>query len=139
MINSFSQFGFRLNNELVIVGPMALFSRTVMSWNVSNYEEINEDSLSLFCLLEPKVDVLVIGIGDQSVTPDFSRKIMKFMKKFAINVEVLNTEQACATFNFLNSEGRMVAAAMIPPNHIKINEDDLMRRQSRQDLYVRED
>lgn len=27
MINSYSQFGFRLNNELVIVGPMALFSR----------------------------------------------------------------------------------------------------------------
>lgn len=110
-----------------------------MSWNVSNYEEINEQSLSLFCLLEPKVDVLVIGIGDQSVTPAFSKQIMKFMQKFAINVEVLNTEQACATFNFLNAEGRMVAAAMIPPNHIKINEDDLMRRQSRQDLYAREE
>lgn len=27
MINSYSQFGFRLNNELVIVGPMAIFSR----------------------------------------------------------------------------------------------------------------
>lgn len=110
-----------------------------MSWNVANFDEINEESLSLFCMLEPKVDVLVIGIGDQSVTPAFSRKIMKFMQKFAINVEVLNTEQACATFNFLNAEGRMVAAAMIPPNHIKINEDDLMRRQTRQDLYAREE
>lgn len=110
-----------------------------MSWNVSNYEEINEESLSLFCMLEPKIDVLVIGIGDQSVTIDFSRKIIKFMQKFAINVEVLNTEQACATFNFLNAEGRMIAAAMIPPNHIKINEDDLMRRQSRQDLYTLKD
>lgn len=27
MINSYSQFGFRLNNELKIVGPLAIFPR----------------------------------------------------------------------------------------------------------------
>jgi NADH dehydrogenase [ubiquinone] 1 alpha subcomplex assembly factor 3 len=83
--------------------------------------------LSLFTVLEPKVDVLVIGIGDQSVTPELSQKLVKFMKRYDINVEVLPTEQACTTFNFLNSEGRMAAAAMIPPLVLQISEEDYAR------------
>lgn len=47
------------------------------------------------------------------------------MQKYGINVEVLGTEQACATFNFLNAEGRMVGGALLPPNHMSINENDL--------------
>lgn len=31
MINSYSQYGFRLNNELRVVGPMAIFPRLVVS------------------------------------------------------------------------------------------------------------
>ena len=101
----------------------------MLSWNISDYEEINEKTLSLFCVLEPKIDVLVIGIGDQPLTPKFSKNIVGFMKKYGINVEVLPTEQACATFNFLNGEGRMVGGALIPPNHLSINENDLARTQ----------
>ncbi|XP_055640294.1 NADH dehydrogenase [ubiquinone] 1 alpha subcomplex assembly factor 3 [Toxorhynchites rutilus septentrionalis] len=129
LINSYSQVGFRLNNDMVVLGPMAIFPRTVLSWNVGSHEDINEQSLSLFSALEPKIDILVVGIGDQLATPAFSKKILEFMRKYRINVEVLNTEQACATFNFLNAEGRVVAAALIPPVTIRVNEDDLMRRQ----------
>lgn len=111
-----------------VLGPMVIFPRSVLSWNISNYDDIHEKSLSLFTLLEPKIDVLVIGVGDQTVTPAFSIKMMNYMRAYSINVEVLKTEQACATFNFLNAEGRMVAAALIPPAHIKVNENDLMRR-----------
>jgi NADH dehydrogenase [ubiquinone] 1 alpha subcomplex assembly factor 3 len=139
MINSFSQLGFRLNNEMMVVGPMAIFPRSVLSWNINNYMDINEKTLSLFCVLEPKIDVLVIGVGDQAITPAFSKQIINFMRKFNINVEVLNTEQACATFNFLNSEGRMVGAAMIPPLHLKYNESELMLAQVRKKLYQIED
>lgn len=106
---------------------MAIFPRSVLSWNVESHEDITEESLSLFTALEPKIDLLVVGIGDQQTTPAFTRKIIEFMKKYRINVEVLNTEQACATFNFLNAEGRVVAAALIPPMSLRINEDDMMR------------
>ncbi|CAD7088162.1 unnamed protein product [Hermetia illucens] len=140
MINNFSQVGFRLNNEMVIVGPMAIFPRSALSWNVGSMDDINEDSLSLFYTLEPKIDILVLGIGDQKVTPKFSRKIIEFMRKYRINVEVLSTEQACATFNFLNAESRMVAAALIPPLHISYNENDLLQTKLRQkELYHTDD
>jgi len=111
------------NNSLV-----SLF-RTILSWNIGSYEDIDEKSLSLFYLLEPKIDVLVIGTGDQPITPKFSKNIMAFMKKYNINVEVLPTEQACTTFNFLNGENRVVAAAIIPPNHFSYSENDVVRQQ----------
>lgn len=100
-----------------------------MSWNIDNYEDINEKTLSLFCALEPRIDVLVIGTGDNPTTPKFSKAIMAFMKKYGINVEVLPTEQACTTFNFLNGEGRMVAAAIIPPALMSVSEADYVRHQ----------
>lgn len=100
-----------------------------MSWNINNVEDIDEKTLSLFCVLEPKIDVLVIGSGDVKITPSISRSIIGFMKKYNINVEVLPTEQACATFNFLNGEGRVVAAAMIPPSLMSITEADFVRHQ----------
>lgn len=58
---SYSQLGFRLSNDLFAVGPIALFPRFVMQWNVKDYKSINEDSLALFYLMVPKVDILVIG------------------------------------------------------------------------------
>ncbi|XP_058822867.1 NADH dehydrogenase [ubiquinone] 1 alpha subcomplex assembly factor 3 [Topomyia yanbarensis] len=129
LINSYSQVGFRLNNNMVVLGPMAIFPRTVFSWNVASYEDINEESLSLFSVLEPKIDILVVGIGDQPMTPALNKRIIEYMRKYRINVEVLSTEQACATFNFLNSEGRVVAGALIPPVSLRVNEDDVMRTQ----------
>uniref|UniRef100_A0A1B0D502 NADH dehydrogenase [ubiquinone] 1 alpha subcomplex assembly factor 3 n=1 Tax=Phlebotomus papatasi TaxID=29031 RepID=A0A1B0D502_PHLPP len=124
MINAFSQIGFRLNNRMNIIGPMAIFPRIALSWNVGSYEDINEKTLSLFTVLEPKIDILVVGVGDEKITPQFSRRIIDFIRSSRINVEVLNTEQACSTFNFLNSEGRVVAGAMIPPRTIRVGDHD---------------
>lgn len=33
--------------------------------------------------------------------------------------------QACTQFNYLNTDGRMVAAALIPPSHLPIRDDDV--------------
>lgn len=43
-------------------------------------------------MLDPKIDVLVLGIGDHQVTPEFSKRIMQFMQKYNVNVEILATE-----------------------------------------------
>ncbi|KAH8401290.1 hypothetical protein KR009_004397 [Drosophila setifemur] len=139
MVTGYSQYGFRLNNDMVLIGPITVFPRSVLSWNVNSFEDINEESLSLFPTLEPKIDVLIIGIGDQSPPPALSKRIVQFMKKYKINVEVLRTEQACATFNFLNAESRMVACALIPPLHLSYNENDILQTKLRQkELYEAE-
>ena len=33
-------------------------------------------------------------------------------------------DQACATFNFLNAERRMVAAGLIPPTYMQLQDDE---------------
>ncbi|GAB0087990.1 NADH dehydrogenase [Sergentomyia squamirostris] len=124
LIDAFSRLGFRLNNKMNIIGPMAIFPRIALSWNVGCFEDVNEASLRLFTVLEPKIDILVLGVGDEKITPDISKNIMNFIRKYRINVEVLQTDKACSTFNFLNSEGRVVAGALIPPRAVKITDDD---------------
>lgn len=59
---------------------------------MDNANDINEDSLSLFYALEPKIDVLVLGIGEETVTPEFRKTIMAFIQKYKINTEILSTE-----------------------------------------------
>lgn len=107
-----------------------------MSWNIGSFSEVNEKTLSLFTLLEPKIDVLVIGSGDEQITPSISKGIIYFMRQHKINVEVLPTEQACTTFNFLNSEGRITAAAIIPPLVMQISETDYVQHRLQRDKML---
>lgn len=127
MVDAFSQVGFRLNNGLSVVGPVALFPKTVLSWKVRSVEDINEDSLSLFYLLEPKIDLLILGVGDKGTA--VNTNIIHFMKQKGITLEILPTESACTTFNFLNQERRYVAAGLIPPYNLVSTIDDHLRAQ----------
>ncbi|GFQ96212.1 NADH dehydrogenase 1 alpha subcomplex assembly factor 3 [Trichonephila clavata] len=127
MIDTVSDFGFRLNNGIFVVGPMAVFPRTIMQWDVDSVENMTIDSLSLFTLLEPKLDIFILGTGDKHVIP--KPEILKFLKSKKISVEILATEKACATFNFLNVEGRCVAGAFLPPKEVTIFESELVKLQ----------
>ncbi|XP_045458038.1 NADH dehydrogenase [ubiquinone] 1 alpha subcomplex assembly factor 3 [Melitaea cinxia] len=125
MIDSFSTVGFRLNNGITVLGPIAIFPRTILSWQVRTSNEINASALGLFKLLEPKVDLLIMGLetNERSVVDS----VFRASREVKINIEILSTEHACATFNFLNAEGRSVAGAIIPPLHIEVNEDDMLQ------------
>uniref|UniRef100_A0A673GH01 Uncharacterized protein n=1 Tax=Sinocyclocheilus rhinocerous TaxID=307959 RepID=A0A673GH01_9TELE len=73
-----------------VLGPCAVLPPALLQWNVS--------VLSLFYLLEPRIKVLVLGTGKKGIV-----------------VEVQDTPNACATFNFLSNEERLAAAGLIPP------------------------
>ncbi len=84
------------------------------------------------------LDILVLGVGDPG--QQISHKIIQYMKEKKICLEISPTERACATFNFLNVEGRCVAGALIPPTKYRINEDDIAatKRKNRDFLVVDE-
>lgn len=104
------------NDDIRIIGPAVFFPREVLHWNVKDFNDINEASLSLFTLLDPKVDILLIGLGHK--VERLSQEAMNYLRGNKINFEILTTEKACALFNFLNGEKRQIAAAMIPPEVI---------------------
>lgn len=72
---------------------MVIFPRSVLSWNVDVVDDITEESLSLFTVLEPRIEILVIGVSDTTVTPALSNRIKDITRKHGISVEILPTER----------------------------------------------
>ncbi|XP_069499409.1 NADH dehydrogenase [ubiquinone] 1 alpha subcomplex assembly factor 3-like [Ambystoma mexicanum] len=115
-IDSYSPEGFVINGDKV-VGPCVVLPRVILQWHVGSYKDISHESLALFHMLEPKIEIIVLGTGDRVQRLDSS--ILKFMRQKGVAVEVQDTANACATFNFLTSERRLAAAALIPPLHVE--------------------
>uniref|UniRef100_A0A670JC61 NADH dehydrogenase [ubiquinone] 1 alpha subcomplex assembly factor 3 n=1 Tax=Podarcis muralis TaxID=64176 RepID=A0A670JC61_PODMU len=84
-----------------------------LSQQVGTHKDITAESLVLFRLLEPRIEILVLGTGSKVERLDPT--VLKLMRQCGIAVEVQDTPNACATFNFLTSERRMTAAGLIPP------------------------
>ncbi|KHN76221.1 NADH dehydrogenase [ubiquinone] 1 alpha subcomplex assembly factor 3 [Toxocara canis] len=126
-IRGLSRMGFRMIDGTFLYGPIAVFPKVVLSWRVLTPNDINEESIEFFTLLEPKLDVLVVGPGDQKSVDPVRRRIAAVLSKNKIGLEIMNTEEAIATFNFLNAECRYVAAALYPPDDIVITDAEYGR------------
>ncbi|KAM9132623.1 NADH dehydrogenase [ubiquinone] 1 alpha subcomplex assembly factor 3 [Pangshura tecta] len=113
IVDSYSSWGFTINGNKV-VGPCAVVPCAILQWNVGSYQDITKESLVLFRLLEPSIEILVLGVGNK--VEQLEPGVLKFMRECGIAVEVQDTPNACATFNFLTSERRVTAAALIPPS-----------------------
>ena len=100
--------------------------------------------MSLFTILDPKIDVLIVCYGDntpvkgakgKTAFPVVPKVILKMRQK-VVSMELLTTENAIATHNYLVEEGRVAAAALIPPNHIKVKDQDIVDTKARRkELY----
>jgi uncharacterized protein len=121
-VTSFNHNGFLINNNIRVIGPMVIFPKSVFSWNVGGLEDVNENSLSLFRLIDPKPgifadfnsitnviffihhnfkfqDVLLVGTGDSD--SKFGQDVRKWLLQNKIpNFEILPT--VCAFFNLLS-------------------------------------
>lgn len=119
-IRGLSSIGFRMYDGSFLYGPIALFPTVALSWRVPRPEDITAESLKLFLMLQPPLDVLVIGVGERSSMDEVRRAVMPEMRKHKIGLELLPTEDAIPTFNFLNSEYRYVAGAFYPPAELVV-------------------
>uniref|UniRef100_UPI001ED7CEDD NADH dehydrogenase [ubiquinone] 1 alpha subcomplex assembly factor 3 n=1 Tax=Scatophagus argus TaxID=75038 RepID=UPI001ED7CEDD len=113
MIYSYNPRGFNIDGNRVI-GPCAVLPPAILQWNVGSYKDITEESVSLFHMLEPRIEILVLGTGARLERID--PLVFALLKRKGIALEVQDTPNACATFNFLISEGRLAAAGLIPPS-----------------------
>ncbi|ETN74867.1 hypothetical protein NECAME_12678 [Necator americanus] len=135
-VRGLSCYGFRLIDGSFLYGPVALFPKTALSWRVHTPDDITPRSLSLFAMLEPKIDILVIGAGDKknidkSVCCQYLNKAKLKITVFLFGRESLpiavKMEDAIATFNFLNAEGRYVAAGLYPPDDMVVTDAEYGR------------
>ena len=127
MVDAVSASGFRLNNSMKTYGPIALFPTCVLAWNVKGCHDLNLQTLSLFSLVFPRPDIIIIGLGDRDQRID--AKAYMELRRNGLKVECFNTEDAAASYNYLCSEGRAVAAGLIPPDVVSETGDyDIFER-----------
>jgi uncharacterized protein len=62
--------------------------------------------------LEGRIDVLLLGMGAEIAHPPAAFR--EALEAAGIGVEVMNSPAACRTYNVLLSEGRRIAAALLP-------------------------
>uniref|UniRef100_A0A671LY59 NADH dehydrogenase [ubiquinone] 1 alpha subcomplex assembly factor 3 n=1 Tax=Sinocyclocheilus anshuiensis TaxID=1608454 RepID=A0A671LY59_9TELE len=72
-----------------LLGPCAVLPPAVLQWNVGHHTDITVESLSLFYLLEPRIEILVLGTGAR--TERLDPNVLDFLKKKGIAVEVQDT------------------------------------------------
>ncbi|VAW93488.1 hypothetical protein MNBD_GAMMA22-743 [hydrothermal vent metagenome] len=88
-----------------IINPESI----ILDWSVNKLDDITEELITPIVTLEP--DLVILGVGQKMALPAVAINLM--FQKFNIGIEVMDTAAACRTYNFLLTEGRNVAAALI--------------------------
>ena len=83
-----------------------------MSWSPKKFSEITADSLSIFKTVWPISEILILGCG-RYIEP-LDPALRRFIRSTGMKLEVLDSRNAASTYNILNEEGRIVAAALLP-------------------------
>ncbi|KAL2650584.1 hypothetical protein R1flu_018712 [Riccia fluitans] len=110
-IDGYDSTGFILNGAKY-EGSLICLGKLVLRWAPRKPTEITPESLSIFQLLRPAPELLILGQG-KTILPT-RPEIRAFLKSNNIKLEAIDTKNAASTFNFLNEEGRQVAVAMLP-------------------------
>ena len=66
LVDGFSKYGFILNNNMRVMGPMAVFPDAVLQWNIKETLAVDENAFVLFELLHPTPDIVFFGYGSRS-------------------------------------------------------------------------
>ncbi|KAG6402759.1 hypothetical protein SASPL_134970 [Salvia splendens] len=107
----FDDTGFKVNG-VRYEGSILCVGNLLMSWKPKKFSDITPESLSIFKTVRPIPEILVLGCGKyiQPVNPE----LRSFIRSTGMKLEVVDSRNAASTYNILNEEGRIVAAALIP-------------------------
>jgi len=98
--------GDRVYTRSLIVGP----DHISPDWGPESAVDLAADHFAALVALAPRI--IIIGTGSQQVFPDPG--LYRDLLRQGLGVEIMDTGAACRTYNILMSEGRGVAAGLIP-------------------------
>ncbi|KAI8098594.1 NADH dehydrogenase 1 alpha subcomplex assembly factor 3 [Halteromyces radiatus] len=115
-IEVITKHGFVLSNNVQIEHPLILVNGSPFLWKVPldcmRTSTWDMASLSIFDLVSPKPELIVFGTGSEfSPLP---ADVRKHFYQMGVQVDIMSTKHAAATYNVLAEEGRRVAAALLP-------------------------
>ncbi|XP_062206100.1 uncharacterized protein LOC133907973, partial [Phragmites australis] len=108
---TYDDTGFKINN-IKYEGSLLIVENRIMTWAPKTFAEITAESLSIFKVVHPIAEILILGCGRhiQPVSPE----LRKFIRSTGMKLEAVDSRNAVSTYNILNEEGRPVAAAVLP-------------------------
>ncbi|KIY73916.1 DUF498-domain-containing protein [Cylindrobasidium torrendii FP15055 ss-10] len=106
--------GIELHDGLVMTGPCVFLEGEVFLWDTPSklWEGWTKDHFRIFDVVTPKPEILLLGTGTSLSQPP--PDIRKYINGLGIQVDAMDTRNACSYYNLLAEEGRHVAAALIP-------------------------
>ncbi|KAL9429830.1 hypothetical protein AB3S75_025259 [Citrus x aurantiifolia] len=107
----YTDTGFTVNG-VQYEGSLLCIGNLLMSWTPKKFSEITPNSLSIFQLVRPIPEILILGCGRyiEPVDPE----LRQFIRSTGMKLEAIDSRNAASTYNILNEEGRIVAAALLP-------------------------
>ncbi|KAA8515780.1 hypothetical protein F0562_018609 [Nyssa sinensis] len=107
----YTETGFTVNGTKY-EGSVLCVGNLLMSWSPKIFSEVTPESLSIFKTVQPIPEILILGCGRhvKQVDPELQR----FIRSTGMKLETIDSRNAASTYNILNEEGRIVAAALLP-------------------------
>ena len=103
-IDSYGPGFFRIRGD-VISGGALIYAKGARSWG--GYDDVQS-----ILDIKDQIDFILLGTGaDMGIVPADFRKMLE---DAGIGIEHMSSPSACRTYNVLVSEGRRVAAVLIP-------------------------
>lgn len=109
VINKYGNGSFTINDRTYSEAVL-VFPEETLPMKTDTLEEITEKVLKP--LIEKKAELVIVGTGEKQQW--LSTEARDYLRTHKIAVECMATGPACRTYNVLLTEGRAVAAALIP-------------------------
>lgn len=109
-----SKGNIELSSGLTLTGPCIFLGGKVFLWDVplSLWDKWTPQMLQIFDVVVPKPEILIFGTGQRTV--QLPSVLRTHLLQTGIQCDMMDTRNACSTYNLLIEEGRNVAAALLP-------------------------
>jgi len=120
-VRSVSSSAIELADGLVLSSACILLEGRVFLWEVPKVDRYAKwpgwtaEHFKLFEVIVPRPEILLLGTGDSAILPPAHLK--KYVNDLGIQFDVMNSWNACSTYNLLIEEGRRAACATIPQTY----------------------
>ncbi len=115
IIEAYGPSGFRVSG-LTYAGAVIVFPDATVSWSVASASDTTIGDLAAVrerVGTERAVELLLLGCGRRMmpVPPSLRAEL----RRIGVAIDAMDTGAACRTYDVLLTEGRRVAAALLPP------------------------
>ena len=109
LITAYSAEYIEINKVRHACNLIVMAEKLILDWQATDFASLAEAHFAQIIELKPEVVLLGTGEKHQFLHP----KIYQNLTAQGIPLECMTTAAACRTYNFLMSEGRNVAAALL--------------------------